>query len=337
MRLNKSIFILIIFLILLGIANAQSNDSSVVEVELISDDASFTSNLVYSYSVFKGETVVVSGRASMSDGKLNMNVPDGYYDLVILIDDVSTNGYDFVGKKSSLFPLTDEDAITLVALPVGSLSISIEDLDGKFVENALIRVDCERNYGAQGYYKTDEFGAVNIDYLPIGKCMIRGAYEEFTTKKIITIQAGHKEDVQFVYSGRINETKIDWFTIILIILVACLITLGIVFAKSKKSNKEIIKDDSDNKPGAAKVDIISALNRKEKLVVEYLLEENLKHVQSGNVGGFHVSQANIIYGAGLPKTSLVRVLNSLEQKNIIIIEKFGKMKKISFSEWFESK
>ncbi|MCH8818859.1 MAG: Lrp/AsnC family transcriptional regulator, partial [Acidobacteria bacterium] len=87
-----------------------------------------------------------------------------------------------------------------------------------------------------------------------------------------------------------------------------------------------------------KEDIITTLGTKEGQVINFLLEEQKKYVDEGkNAKNFYVSQATIIRGLQMPKTSMTRVLESLKNKNIINIEKIGKLKKISFTEWFDSK
>jgi uncharacterized membrane protein len=78
-----------------------------------------------------------------------------------------------------------------------------------------------------------------------------------------------------------------------------------------------------------KEDIITALDRKEKDVIRFLIKE-LSDKES-------ISQSKIVYGLGMAKTSLTRILMNLEAKNLIKIEKIGKLKKISLSEWFKKK
>ena len=58
---------------------------------------------------------------------------------------------------------------------------------------------------------------------------------------------------------------------------------------------------------------------------------------SSNKNNFFVNQANIIHGAGIPKTTLVRLLSSLEKKKILEVEKFGKSKRVRFTAWFDKK
>ena len=83
---------------------------------------------------------------------------------------------------------------------------------------------------------------------------------------------------------------------------------------------------------------MTALNANERKVVSFILDEQEKHVaKTGSAKGFYLHQAKIVYGTGIAKTTLVRLLQSLEQKKIIEWEKAGKIKKVKLTEWFNSK
>ena len=71
---------------------------------------------------------------------------------------------------------------------------------------------------------------------------------------------------------------------------------------------------------------METLNNKEKNVVRFLLEH--KEFMSQNQVGREV---------GMPKTSLSRVIESLELKKIVETECIGKYKKIRITSWFLGK
>jgi uncharacterized membrane protein len=106
------------------------------------------------------------------------------------------------------------------------------------------------------------------------------------------------------------------------------------FSSNNLFKKNITEKLSEKKElSSVKEDILTALGKKEQQVVRFMLKEQ----DISDKKRFYLSQASIVRGADIPKTSLVRIFDSLEQKNILKIEKFGKMKKISFTDWFESK
>ena len=70
-------------------------------------------------------------------------------------------------------------------------------------------------------------------------------------------------------------------------------------------------------------DILNSLKAREKQIVTFLLENN-----------YQATQAKIISGTGIPKTSLMRTLDSLVMRNIIQVQKIQKAKKITLTSWF---
>ena len=50
-----------------------------------------------------------------------------------------------------------------------------------------------------------------------------------------------------------------------------------------------------------------------------------------------VNQAIIRHNTGIPRTSLSRIMSSLENKNIIKVRKEGKAVKVSLTDWFLEK
>jgi uncharacterized membrane protein len=71
------------------------------------------------------------------------------------------------------------------------------------------------------------------------------------------------------------------------------------------------------------LDVMKALNERERSVVEFLLRSNGK-----------ARQSKIAFALVMPKTSLLRALYSLEHRNIVVSEKAGRRKEIALSGWF---
>ena len=118
--------------------------------------------------------------------------------------------------------------------------------------------------------------------------------------------------------------------ILIYVLLTSLALFVIVFfllRKPKKPVKEKIEAPKikEKKPKSRKTDIMKTLNPREKNVVNFLLENKN-----------HSSQNNIKNNLGIPKTTLIRLFQALEAKNIVSIERIGKMKKITLTSWFTS-
>jgi len=73
-------------------------------------------------------------------------------------------------------------------------------------------------------------------------------------------------------------------------------------------------------------DILKTLNERENQIAKFLIDNNNQS-----------TQATLRNATGIPKTTLVRVFQSLEAKKVIAVEKIGKMKKITLTDWFLGK
>ncbi|MBC8500409.1 MAG: hypothetical protein ISS25_03700 [Nanoarchaeota archaeon] len=329
--MRKPSLSLLLIVLLAPLISAQ-NTPITVSLEVIDSPESAVSVPVF-YSIhssFNDETV--EGRTmSDSEGFFTLDVFPGFHELIVSIDESNTEGYDFFGKIS--FFANDSTDVSVALFPVGSAKVIVVDDSNRPVPAAPVRIDCSRSYGVQGYFRTDEFGIVSADYLPIGECIFRSAIEDIVVSLGDNITIGSHQEITLRMNGyQLKKNNfIEWILAIIII-----ITILFMLYRAVKVNKKIVmKEEKEEKKevSSGKEDILTALGKKEQEVVKYLLEQKEKSDKKD----FYVSQANIVHGAGMPKTSLVRVLNSLEQKNILKIEKIGKLKKISFTEWFDSK
>ncbi|NQU97943.1 hypothetical protein HQ533_00605 [Candidatus Woesearchaeota archaeon] len=305
MKLLKLLLPLII--LLLPLISAQSIPVS-ISIEII--DSEEISGIAVTYTLTSIEETTTGVLATDENGEISIDVFEGFNEL-----EISTEENNFYGKTS--FYTNEQTTMTLVLLPVGSARMSIIDKKGKSLENIATRIDCSKNYGVQGYFRTDEFGIVDADYLPVGTCTFRAAIEDFVVSQTVEITSGETETIILQFEDyKTDSNYLGWAIGIIITLV---ISRGIAYLIKDKPIKK--------KSSSRKEDIITALNKKEQEVVRFLLEQNKETI----------SQANIVHGAGIAKTSLVRVLDSLEQKNILKIERIGKLKKISFTDRFKSK
>ena len=105
------------------------------------------------------------------------------------------------------------------------------------------------------------------------------------------------------------------------------------FSIYKLKDKLKVKEPIPKKHGKPKhevskraLDIMKTLSEKELMVVNFLL-------QNKNIG----TQAQIKNNTGIPKTTLIRVLDSLKNKKVVEIEVIGKLKKVKLTSWFLGK
>lgn len=295
-----------------------------------------------SYSVFSSsDEKTIAGRVlSDENGYITLNLLSGFNDLKISVDLVETEGFDFYGEKLlSVDESTGDDSIDL--FPVGSATLSVVDKRDFLITEAAVRIDCTKSYGVQGYFRTDKFGIVSADYLPTGNCVFRSAVDEHVVSSNLEITQGSKQEITLKFENYSQKDN-GWLFILILFIIFILIVGYFVFFKKKSAvGKEVVKEISEtivSDTTEVKDDIITTLGNKEGQVAKFLLEEREKYVDEGKPAkNFYVSQATIVRGLQMPKTSLTRVLESLKNKKIVNIEKIGKLKKISFSEWFNSK
>lgn len=314
---------------------------------------------------FNTQNITSGNQVIGPNNLLKFSLNEGFYELSIGVDDPSTPGFDYYGKVS-----LNADAnkrVEIDAVHVGSRKIEIIDKNGARLKGVPLRIDCNSLSGQQGYFRTDDFGIAEANFLPIGECVFRAAAGDFIIIHNETIDKGSADGILMKFDDYSrNSSNYIWvFGIIFVIL------LFVYYYLYKKSNdkknldrRQMIKgrivpdgiddravnhinhvddyskDKTAEEKGSLNIkkDIMTALTPNERKVVRFILEaQNEYESKNGTTNGFYLHQAKIVYGAGIPKTTLVRLLQSLEQKKIIEWEKSGKIKKIRLTEWFASK
>lgn len=331
-------FILISILAFVQLAFAQTA-SLTVETQYI-DTAIPASSVPLSYKIYyHGDDRIAQGTILPDDvGTFIIDAFWGFAELSVSADNPSTEGFDFFGQTS--FFVNESKSVSVVLFPVGSARVLVVDEKRQPVE-APVRIDCSRSNGVQGYFNTDKFGVVKADFLPVGNCVFRSAIKDIVISKNVEVKKGSKQEVVLELEGY-NKNKKDYSILWTIGIIIILVSLIILFLKRKRKNKlydvkepseknklEEVKEEEEKViVSSAKEDIMTALNKKEKQVVKFLLEEQQAAEKEGkSAERFYISQATLVRGADIPKTSLARVLESLTQKNILNVEKIGKLKK----------
>jgi len=281
------------------------------------------------YALRDGLGLELNGSSIVEDSSILIeNVVEGNYSFSVDLDDLQTESYDYFGNFNGF--VGENKIINLVVLSVGSISVSVVDASDKPIKRALLRIDCSKNFGVGNYFRTDDFGVVNVPRLPEASCLIRCAVDDYVKNKEINITRGLYQKVEFEFDE--IKSNFNYFLLIIIVVLVVGIFVFLIFSKrslEKKTKQDIVKFNS-----ASKEDILVALDESERKVIEFLLNEK---ESSSNKNNFFVNQANIIHGAGIPKTTLVRLLSSLEKKKILVIEKLGKSKRVKFTDWFDKK
>ena len=259
-----------------------------------------------------------------SNGIVDLRLPEGMYDIALKVDKIGTNGRDYYIKFDQ--NINSDVKKTVYLFYAGSVIGNVYDMNGNAIKGAQIKLDCSGDYGETLSTVTDDFGSFSFFWLPIGSCRISAVHGNKVAYKDVEIKRGELSSIDITLSKG-TFSSLAFGAVILVVLVVIILSFFIKNRKKEtKEKKEHIKKEEANPLNSRSNDILKTLNEKEKAVVEFLIQN-----------GYKGTQSKIRYGTGIPKTSLSRVLNSLEFKKVIVIEKIGKLKKVDLTAWFLGK
>jgi uncharacterized membrane protein len=233
----------------------------------------------------------------------------------------------------------------------------VVDSNGGPVSDADLSFECSDSVKSSPK-KTDRFGFFTATYIPEGKCKIFASNANDTESIDVEVKRGSLNEVKIELNKReINKYYLLIALILILFFIFLIINRRKLFGKETKKNK--LKAKAVRKKGAKKgsalrdsnsniseikekrdettehqtslksnrsQDIIKTLGGKEKVVIQFLLENNNKS-----------NQATVRHATGLPRTTLARLLSMLESRSIIKIEKHGKAVRVSLTDWFLGK
>lgn len=257
---------------------------------------------------------------------IELNLPHGEWTIILKGDILSTTGKDYYAKKT--IELNSDINQSIYLLPVGSVEgmVYTETKQTQVVEGAILKFDCNADYGEAEDMVTDAFGSFKSEWVPATACKIYAKHGNRVGSKEVTISHGTLHlGIQIILD---KDTVTRDNKIYSLIIIACLILLVLLLAITHKHQPKETTEKEYQAPQQPKrtEDIINTLNEREKKIVEFLLENNNESTQN-----------KIYHHTFIPKTSLVRSLLLLEQKRIIKIEKLANLRKIKLTAWFLDK
>jgi uncharacterized membrane protein len=273
------------------------------------------------------------------DGILKLRLTKDIWKVVLKVDELSTLGKDYYIE--SQIDLKKDTKETLHLFKLGSVIGYVYDDKNRAIAGADVKFECSTDYGITTPVKTDSYGSFVREWMPIGHCTVLAAFEDRVGKKDVEIRHGNVEEVEISLTGSLLQSSTFPTAFMLLFTL-----FGAIFYAYKKNfhtkvlssvqspTKEqeepqepplLEKPEEPEVPQRAK-DILETLNTSERNVVTFLIES-----------GQETTQAKIYYSTGIPKTSLSRILQSLENKNVIITEKIGRRKKVELTDWFMEK
>ncbi len=312
-----------------------------------------------------------------ADGVLIYRLTPGNWRIQLRVDNSSTEQVDYFAEHiiniQPAEPLLNK---SFYVRSVGLVSGMAIDAGGNPAADADLNFDCKAESPFVYQPETDKFGAFKTE-LPVGRCKISVAYRGEVGTTTVDVKQGSLHQVTIRVGKRMSTWLLVLVPLIIGILsylVYYIVKRRVAKEVKEEIKKEIHKESSEKKTAekeerenkerreerrkeehgvsgrsgrqeqageqGGKIrkeemneeinprarDIMATLNDREQKVVQYLLENN-------GMG----SQANIRNHTGIPKTTLVRAFQSLEDKKVLSVEKIGKMKKVRLTEWFLGK
>ncbi|NQV91988.1 hypothetical protein HQ489_05950 [Candidatus Woesearchaeota archaeon] len=254
------------------------------------------------------------------DSKIyGLTLPDATYNFEVIVDNPLTPTPDYFGKKNVI--LTSAFKERFLIFPIGYVQGTVLDEQGNLVSKAELQFSCYTAKDVSFPKIVDKTGFFAIPNFPEGKCMLIANDGYLAGRTEFLVQKGQPTEVKVVLNEPLGNSLLIWpyFLVILIIFL-----IGFYFKKRRKTISKP-KDYVEKRYNNSET-ILKTLSEKEKKVVFFLLENNNKS-----------SQSKIRHATRIPRTSLSRVLQKLERKNIITIEKHGKLVTITLTDFFLGK
>lgn len=287
-----------------------------------------------------------------AEGILIYKLTPGNWLVQLRIDNTTTEQVDFFAEQ--IINIQPQEPLLNKSFFVRSVGVvrgTVLDSKGKPAGDADLSFQCKAGSNFEYPGETDKFGTFQVE-LPIGRCKIAVAYQGDVGSATIdveqgsfiqtTIQIGKRQSLLLFVLVPLGIGVIGY-------LVYHFIKRRVAKEVTKEIKKEIHKESKEKierkepeqtLPKTEEIkkvqekdelnprarDIMKTLNEREQQIVHYLLSNN-----------YMGTQANIRNHTGIPKTSLVRAFQALEDKKVLSVEKIGKMKKVRLTDWFLGK
>lgn len=288
---------------------------------------------------------------------LEKNTPfiwDSKGEFIFYLDDPTTKGTDYAGIISTKTneENNQKEKQTVPAFPSATIQGLVKDKLNNVVNKADIKFDCQNKNALNLVFQSDQFGSFKKEAVPIGSCRIFASYKNTIGISEVMLKTGDFENIEII----LNKTSVPQITqeennflnsseklILLLSLTLIILVVIFLFFLDQKKKKRTRKKEPEKKKNPQNTtrhekirkgsrtdlkkrreDIILTLSEKEQVIVKFLLEQK----------EYKTTQSKLRYGTGIPKTSLTRTVNSLEAKNIVLLNKIGNLVKIKLSPWF---
>lgn len=253
------------------------------------------------------------------------------YTLTAMLDSSSTPAVDYLGSKSLV--VAESGTIDLFVIPVGHVQGSVTDADGNLAGGARISINCFSGSGGTYLGETDQTGFFSFSNLPEGSCTLIASDTKNAAKLDLVVKMGKVTTVEMSLKQKLVQKNLWWkylaYSLVIIVMVSFLALVVISLVKRKLWVEKDLKTEALIKEKNLSTQILAilpTLSDKERLVVDFLL----RHSNSS-------PQAKVRHGTHLPRTTLSRIVEGLERKKVLTINKEGKAVIFTLTEFFLGK
>jgi len=310
-------------------------DESIPTVNfLLNDNGRSVSNVHVIVELSNQDTgQIVNSLHFSQSGDFDLKLSAGRWVGTLGIDEASTLGSDFFSNVD--LKVSGDRDYTPLLVSVGSIQGEVYDENGRVVTGASIKVQCQQYI--VGEVESDDYGVFLAEYIHPGECKISALHNNDVGDTTVEIKGGTVTNADVTLDKQTSQGNVGFLIGAgLVILMFGLLYFGVLNKGKLKGTKPAVEQLESSKeitPEVKKVftnqridDVLKTLQGREKAVVTFLLENNTKS-----------TQAKILYGTNIPKTSLMRIFDALAARNILDIQKEGKAKKIKLTNWLLGK
>lgn len=248
----------------------------------------------------------------------------GEHAFTALLDSSSTPAIDYYGSKK--IP-AEENNPNFMVFPVGYLQGKVLDTEGNLIPKAKLSFACFSSIAVEYPEKTDGIGFFSVKYAPIGTCSLIASSGEAVGTAEFEIKTGEVTNVEIILENKVAGSNFGIYLLGAIVLIVIILVALWWWKKGTvpKLKEKTIPETEKSVPQQTNV-ILQTLNDNEKNVVQFLLENKNQ-----------ASQAKIRYATHIPRTSLARVLEALQRKKLVEVDKDGKMVDVKLTKLFLGK
>jgi len=245
-----------------------------------------------------------------NDSKTNVLLDAGEWAILSDLDDPLTPGKDLVAKLT--LNVSGNANATFYYQKVGTVLLSLEDEKGQAVEGAKVEGSCVSDHYAvgelNGVMQSDSSGSVLLKFVPTGNCVFSVKAGSNRGSKTIAVGQG-----AFVEEKMTLKAREDTLPAILMFAAAAVLALtGAFFVLKRRA------------PRAATTLIAHSGRKREKhpkngefAAVYKTLSENERKVMDLLHENRRLKQSKIFKSLLIPKTTLIRTVDSLQRKGLV--------------------